>query len=122
MVHDEPHQDPDRLFLLTALLVLPGLAQAANSVVAGTFDGTEAKSAPLPGTCGGSDPLAYQVVDTLRVSVTGDYTVFDALWLDGIKNRGVDVSDRQTARRLGIGGRGRAANRGFLGGGGDSKQ
>jgi hypothetical protein len=81
-----------RLFVLTLALALPGVVQAANSVVAGTFDGTEAKSAPLPGTCGGSDPLAYQVVDTLRVSVTGDYTVFDALWLDGIKNGGVDVS------------------------------
>ena len=82
-----------RIFVLTlTLLALPGLAQAANTVLAGTFDGSEPKRAPLPGTCGGSDPLAYQQAGTLQVSVTGDYTVYDALWLNGIKNGGLDVS------------------------------
>jgi len=82
-----------RVLLLSLLLLLaPGLAQAANTVLAGTFDGTEAKAAPLPGTCGGSDPLAYRVVGTLQVSVTGTYTVYDALYLNGIKDGGLDVS------------------------------
>ena len=80
------------IFVLALLLVLPGMAQAANSMLAGTFDGTEAKVAPLPGTCGGSDPLAYLDAGALQVSVTGTYSVYDALYLQGIKNRGVDVS------------------------------
>jgi len=84
---------PRRFLVLTLLLLaLPGLVQAANTVLAGTFDGTEAKGAPLPGTCGGSDPLAYRQVGTLQVTVTGTYTVYDALYLNDIKNGGLDVS------------------------------
>jgi hypothetical protein len=53
---------------------------AVNSVVSGVFDGSEQKIVPLPGTCGGSDPLGYQDVGEFRVSVSGDYTVSDAYY------------------------------------------
>jgi len=78
------------LFLLLA--ALPGMAHAANTVLAGTFTSTADKTAPLPGTCGGSDPLAYQVAGSMQVTVTGTYFVFDALYLRGIKHNGLDIS------------------------------
>ena len=65
---------------------LPGSLWAAstNTVLSGVFDGSEAKTAPLPGTCGTSEPLAYQVVAQVQVTATGDYYVVDALQYFGV--------------------------------------
>ena len=82
-----------RSLALTALLLFaPVMAQAANTVLAGVFDGSQPKGQPLPGTCGGNTPLAYIDAGIMQVSVTGTYSVFDALYLSGIKNNGVDIS------------------------------
>lgn len=70
-----------------AAVCVPGSLWAANTVLSGEFDGSEAKTAPLPGTCGTSEPLAYQVVSQVQVTATGDYYVVDAL-----QYFGVDVS------------------------------
>ena len=86
----------DRLsfVLAAALLALPGLAQSATdtTVISAIFDGSEPRTAPLPGTCGGNVPLAYVNAGDLRVSVTGDYLVYDALGFIGSRYPGVDVS------------------------------
>ena len=82
-------------FVLAAvLLALPGLVQSATAttVISSTFDGSEPRTAPLPGTCGGDVPLAYVNAGDLRVAVTGVYTVYDALGFIGSKYPGVDVS------------------------------
>lgn len=80
--------------MAAALLALPGLAQSATAttVISATFDGSEARTAPLPGTCGGDVALAYVNAGDLRVSVTGDYIVYDALGFIGSRHPGVDVS------------------------------
>lgn len=67
-----------------AAACLPGSLWAANTVLSGVFDGSEAKTAPLPGTCGTSEPLAYQVVAQVQVTATGDYYVVDALQYYGV--------------------------------------
>jgi hypothetical protein len=81
-----------RIVMLSLLLAAPAFAQAANTVLAGTFDGSEPRGVPLRGTCGGDDALAYQEAGTLQVSATGSYSVHDVLWLEGIKYGGLDVS------------------------------
>ena len=63
---------------------LPGSLWAANTVLSAVFDGSEAKTAPLPGTCGTSQPLRYQVVSQVQVSASGDYYVVDALQFFGV--------------------------------------
>ena len=63
--------------LLSILALFPLSALAVNSVVSGIFDGSEPRSAPLPGTCGGTEPLGYQEVGVFQVSESGDYTMTD---------------------------------------------
>lgn len=64
--------------LLTALFT-PVSALATNTVLAGTFDGTELSTSPLPGTCDDADgPLSFDASTTFRVGTTGSYLVFDA--------------------------------------------
>jgi hypothetical protein len=66
--------------LITGLLfcwMIPGSAFAVNTVLSDIFDGSEAKIAPLPGTCEGPDPLGYQVVDTVTINTAGDYVITD---------------------------------------------
>jgi len=58
--------------------LLSGPAWAANSVLSGTFDGSEQRIPALPGTCGGAPALAYQQVSPVQVSVSGSYAVVDA--------------------------------------------
>ena len=76
-----------------AAACLPGSLWAANTVLSGVFDGSEAQTAPLPGTCGMSAPLGYQVVSQVQVTASGDYYVVDALQYFGPDvPAGVDVS------------------------------
>jgi hypothetical protein len=65
-------------------MMLPPGAFAANSVLSGVFDGSEPKISPLPGTCGGSDPLAYLQAGEFQVSVSGTYTAIDAYNVIGV--------------------------------------
>ena len=81
--------------LLFICLLLPAGAFAANSVLSGTFDGSESKLRSLPGTCFGyvedeDDPnrrLGYQEAGTFQVSVSGVYSVLEAY-----NSIGVDIS------------------------------
>ncbi len=76
------------LFVLACFSgVVPVTALAVNSVLSGVFDGSESVAAPLPGTCGGTEPLGYQEVGSFQVSVSGIYTITDAY-----NYIGVDVS------------------------------
>ncbi|MGD8345923.1 MAG: hypothetical protein PVI83_01665 [Lysobacterales bacterium] len=81
-------------FLALGILLLcqPGLAAAASTVLAGSFNGTEAKAAPFYGVCDVQDLLAYQDAGTLRVSASGTYSVLDVLYLEGAKYNGVDLT------------------------------
>ncbi|MFC1690470.1 hypothetical protein ACFL07_12605 [Pseudomonadota bacterium] len=63
--------------LIVLLAVFPLNALALNSVVSGIFDGSEPTTAPLPGTCGGTEPLGYQEVGVFQVSESGNYTMTD---------------------------------------------
>jgi hypothetical protein len=63
---------------------LPGSLWAANTVLSGVFDGSEAQTAPLPGTCDTSEPLRYQVISQVQVTASGDYYVVDALQFFGV--------------------------------------
>jgi hypothetical protein len=77
---------------LGLLLAQPGLAAAASTILAGSFDGSEPKTAPIYGICGAKDPLAYQDAGTLQVSASGTYSVLDVLYLEGAKYNGVDLT------------------------------
>ncbi|MBT8047463.1 MAG: hypothetical protein HKN57_13715 [Xanthomonadales bacterium] len=66
-----------------AATLSPG-AFAANAVLSGIFDGSEAKLAPLPGTCGGDEALGYQETGPFQVSATGVYTILDAYYEIGV--------------------------------------
>jgi hypothetical protein len=61
-----------------ALLVQGGTAWAVNTLLSGEFDGSEPVTAQLPGNCGGSGVLAYQVTAPWQVTASGRYTVTDA--------------------------------------------
>lgn len=65
-------------------MMLPVAAFASNSVLSGAFDGSEMKTAPLPGTCGGTDPLGYLQAGSFQVSVSGVYTISDAYNVIGV--------------------------------------
>jgi len=80
------------LVLGILLLCQPGLAAAASTVLAGSFDGSEPKTAPLYSICDAKDPLAYQDAGALRVSASGTYSVLDVLYLEGAKYNGVDLT------------------------------
>lgn len=65
--------------LAGALLALaPGSAAAMDTILSGVFDGSENATAPLPGSCGGSNPLKYQAIASVQVSSSGTYFVKDA--------------------------------------------
>jgi hypothetical protein len=70
--------------LLFACMSLPTGVFAANSMLSGVFDGSEATLAPLPGTCLGSDPLGYQQAGTFTVSTSGTYEVIEAYNVIGL--------------------------------------
>lgn len=76
-----------RIVILTfacALFALPATVFANDSVLTGKFDGSESKTSALPGTCGGSELLAYQQVGTFQVSASGLYTIVDAYNFFGV--------------------------------------
>jgi hypothetical protein len=74
--------------LLFLCILAPTAVFAANSVLSGAFDGSEMKTAPLPGTClWNTDPLGYLQAGSFKVSVSGLYTISDAY-----QALGVDVS------------------------------
>ncbi len=77
---------PIRFSVLTALLFLlaPLSSWAVNTVLSNVFDGTEAKTSPLPGSCGGDGLLAYQASTTFQVSASGSYLVVDAFNVNGV--------------------------------------
>jgi hypothetical protein len=70
--------------LLFLCMLAPTAAFAANSVLSGVFDGSEMKTAPLPGTCGGTNPLGYLQAGSFKVSVSGQYTILDAYNVIGV--------------------------------------
>lgn len=70
--------------LLLGSLVVPGTAAAINTVLAGEFDGSEPRIAPLRGTCNTSSPLAYQEAGTFQVAASGTYLVFDVFNFSGV--------------------------------------
>lgn len=67
-----------------ALFALPATVFANDSVLTGKFDGSESKTSALPGTCEGSELLAYQQVGTFQVSASGLYTILDAYNIFGV--------------------------------------
>ena len=69
---------------LAALLASPVSAYAANSVLSDVFDGSEPRLDPLPGTCGGQQPLAYQDTGSFQVAASGTYLVVDAFNFTGV--------------------------------------
>lgn len=69
---------------LVAAALMPGMACAANSVLSGVFDGSEMRTAALPGTCGGSEPLSYQAIGSVSVTSGGIYTIKDAFNFNGV--------------------------------------
>ncbi len=70
--------------LFLALLMLPCSALAVNTVLTGEFDGSENSLPPLPGTCGGSEPLRYREAGSFQVATSGLYTVADAFNVVGL--------------------------------------
>jgi hypothetical protein len=79
-----------RFWIILAALAataLPGTLWATNTVLSGIFDGSEARIAPLPGTCPGATALGYRAVSGIQVSASGSYSVVDAF-----NNLGVDVT------------------------------
>jgi hypothetical protein len=66
-----------------ALLAVPAIATADNSVLSGIFDGSENRIAPLPGTCQGAPDLGYQTVSNVQVGATGLYIVADVYNFSG---------------------------------------
>ena len=70
--------------LLYLCLFLPAAAFAGTAVLSGSFDGSEPKTAPLPGTCLGTDPLGYQQAGSFQVSVSGLYAILDAYNIIGV--------------------------------------
>lgn len=69
---------------LLAAVLIPGSAFAANTVLSGVFDGSETRTQPLAGTCGGTDPLAYQEIGPVTISAQGVYTIKDAFNFNGV--------------------------------------
>lgn len=69
---------------LAALLASPVSAYAANSVLSDVFDGSEPRLEPLPGSCGGQQPLAYQDTGSFQVAASGTYLVVDAFNFTGV--------------------------------------
>ena len=61
-----------------AVACLPGTLWAANTVLSGVFDGSEARIAPLPGTCPGAGALGYRAISNVQVTASGSYTLVDA--------------------------------------------
>ena len=74
------------------LLAQANPANAATTIMAGTFDGTELRATPLYGKCDADDPLGYQDTGALQVAAAGTYSVLDVLYLDGAKYNGVDLT------------------------------
>lgn len=67
------------LWLLHSLPALAG-----NHVLTGDFDGSEPSAGGLPGTCATAGLLPYKVIQPVRVSAGGLYTVVDAFHFEGI--------------------------------------
>lgn len=81
--------------MLTVMLWLPLAASAASTLLTDSFDGSEPKREQMPGnewpTCDVGLQWAYMDVGTFQVSATGNYTVYDALYMDDITYNGVDI-------------------------------
>jgi hypothetical protein len=65
------------------ILLAPGAAWAADSVLSGTFDGGDPKTTNLPGNCSFESQLPYQQIP-FQVIVNGVYNLFDAFNFNGI--------------------------------------
>lgn len=74
--------------VVAVLLMAPTASLASNTVLSGVFDGSESKTAPLPGSCGGDRQIGYQDVGEFTVSAAGEYMVMDAF----NRNDGLDVT------------------------------
>jgi len=70
--------------LMFLSMMTPAVALAAHSVLSGAFDGSEMKTAPLPGTCGGTEPLGYLQAGSFKVTVSGLYTLSEAYNVIGV--------------------------------------
>jgi hypothetical protein len=66
-----------------AALLTPAMACAADSVLGGEFDGSEPRTANLPGNCSIPGQLPYQQVP-FQVTASGGYHMFDAYNLNGM--------------------------------------
>jgi len=76
-----------RSFLWSVLCILmffPSSAFAINSVLSGVFDGSEPKTAALPGTCLADEPLGYLQAGSFQVSESGNYYITDAYNVIGV--------------------------------------
>ena len=69
---------------LSGLILIPSQAFAANAVLSDVFDGSEMRTDPLPGSCGGDSQLSYQDAGTFSVAADGTYLVADAFNLNGV--------------------------------------
>jgi hypothetical protein len=72
------------ILMLGLAVLLPAGAFAANSILSGVFDGSEAKLVPLPGTCEGDEALGYQQTGPFQVSASGIYSIVDAYYEIGV--------------------------------------
>ncbi|MFC1696391.1 hypothetical protein ACFL1C_09790 [Pseudomonadota bacterium] len=71
------------IFLFT-LMFFSSSVFAVNSVLSGVFDGSEQKTAALPGTCLTEEPLGYLEAGTFQVSASGTYFVVEAYNFIGV--------------------------------------
>ncbi|MEJ8569337.1 hypothetical protein V3330_17055 [Wenzhouxiangellaceae bacterium CH-27] len=64
-------------------ILAPTAGWSANSVLSGEFDGSEAVTSNLPGTCSTPKQLPYQQV-SFQVGANGEYDLFDAFNFNGV--------------------------------------
>lgn len=75
--------------IFVCALAFSSLATAENFILTDMFDGSEAKTDPLPGTCNSTiEPLRYDVVSPVTVSTTQNYVIQDVYNFGD----GIDVS------------------------------
>lgn len=71
------------LSALIPLLLAPGAVWGADAVLSGVFDGSDPKTANLPGNCSTPMQLPFQQV-LFQVTANGTYNLFDAFNFNGI--------------------------------------
>lgn len=68
---------------LIPVLLAPGAAWGADAVLSGVFDGSEPKTANLPGNCSTPGQFPFQDIP-FQVSATATYDLFDAFEFNGV--------------------------------------